>query len=116
MRQIIPLLIMIAVHLTALSQSHTFKGRVFEQNGIPVPFATITIKGTKTSILCNEEGIFYINAKAGDNLVVSAINFQRGETTLTSEKYLKITLTRISNTLPNVVVTNALDVKREQRT
>jgi len=70
------ILITTATHLTALSQILNFRGRVIEENGMPVPFATISVKGLKNSIVANDQGAFIIKAKANDTLIISAINFQ----------------------------------------
>ena len=51
-------------------------GTVKDQNGEPVPFATINVKGTKISVAADANANFTIPAKAGDVLRVSAVGIQ----------------------------------------
>ncbi|HEY6977785.1 MAG TPA: TonB-dependent receptor plug domain-containing protein, partial [Chitinophagaceae bacterium] len=100
----------------ALPQLRNLTGRIIEQNGEPVAFATINIKGTKNSVAANNDGVFYIKGKTGDTLVVTAVNFETKEITINAQSYFSCVLTRTSNALPNVAVTTAFGIKREQRT
>jgi len=110
------ILITTASHLTALSQILSFRGRAIEENGMPVPFATISVKGLKNSIVANDQGAFIIKAKANDTLIISAINFQIKEIIAGSIANSNITLLRNANALNPVMVTIAFDIKKEQRT
>ena len=110
------ILITTATHLTALSQILNFRGRAIEENGMPVPFATISVKGLKSSIVANDQGAFIIKAKANDTLIISAINFQIKEIIAGSIANSNITLLRNANALNPVMVTIAFDIKKEQRT
>src|SRR6476659_9024772 len=100
---------------TALSQTRDLTGRIIEQNGEPVPFATVNIKDTKNSVAANSDGAFYIKGKTGDILVITAVNFEPKEFTVSAESYSNFVLTRTSNALPDVAVTTAFGIKREQR-
>src|SRR6476660_538154 len=100
---------------TALSQTRDLTGRITEQNGQPVAFATVYIKGTKNSVAANNDGAFYIKGKTGDILVITAVNFGPKEFTVSAESDFSCVLTRTSNVLPDVAVTTAFGIKREQR-
>src|SRR3954453_5566176 len=84
---------------TALPQVRNLTGRIIEQNGEPVAFATVNIKGTKNSIAANNDGVFYIKAAIGDTLVVTAVNFESKEFKVSAESYLNFVLSRTSNVL-----------------
>jgi len=99
----------------ALSQIRNLTGKIVEQNGEPVAFATVNIKGTKNSVAANNDGAFYIKGKTGDILVITAVNFESKEFTVSAESYFNFVLTRLSNALPDVAVTTAFGIKREQR-
>jgi TonB-linked SusC/RagA family outer membrane protein len=61
---------------TSLLQDNTIKGEVLDDKGLPLPGATITIKGTKTSVISNTKGQFSITGvKDTDILVVSFLGF-----------------------------------------
>lgn len=50
-------------------------GRVTDRTGTPVPGATITLKGTRTSVVSDENGNYSINAPVGSTLVVTHVSF-----------------------------------------
>ena len=50
-------------------------GRVLDEKGQPVVGATVLVKGAKSGTKTDANGIFTINAKAGDVLVISSVNF-----------------------------------------
>ena len=65
------------------AQTRTITGQVRDANGNPVSFATISIKGSTTGTSADVNGNFSIAANTGDVLVVSAINFDQREVTVT---------------------------------
>lgn len=116
MRKIVSLLfVAMLTHLMAWSQTRSITGKVSEQNGDPVPFATINVKGTKVTVAAGADGTFKIQAKTGDVLVITAINFQNAEITVGSESTVTATLTRNQNALTDVVVTTALGIQRQAK-
>ncbi|MES1216895.1 MAG: carboxypeptidase-like regulatory domain-containing protein, partial [Bacteroidota bacterium] len=100
----------------AFAQQRTVTGRVTDEKGDPVPFATIIVKGSKTGTSADSEGKFSIKAKNGDALFVSAQGMEAKEFPVGSSDVIAVSLkTGISN-LQEVVVTTAFGVKKEQRT
>lgn len=58
-------------------QQITIKGNIINEEGNPVPAATITIKGTPNSTVANAKGEFTLsNTKLNDSLIISAIGYQ----------------------------------------
>src|SRR5689334_10592085 len=115
MRKILSLLLVIlCCHLAAWSQT-SVTGRVTEQNGDAVPFATINVKGTKVSVAAGADGTFSIRAKTGDVLAITAVNFQSTEVTVGTSNTVNVTLTRTATNLTDVVVTTALGVQRQAK-
>ncbi|HRH49993.1 MAG TPA: SusC/RagA family TonB-linked outer membrane protein [Panacibacter sp.] len=113
------IVVALLISIPASSQKGSFTGRIIEQNTGPVPFATVNIKGTKgrkITTVADAEGLFSIKALQGDTLLINAVNFHPFEMPLSSETNVSINLTRISNSLVPVVVTNPLGIKKEQRT
>lgn len=99
----------------ARSQLRTISGKVLDQNNAPVPAATITIKGSKVATAATTDGLFRIQAKTGDILVISAINFQSTEIKVGSESDYTVIINRTSNELTSVVVTTALGIQRQAK-
>lgn len=108
--------IAVACHLTVTAQEVIFRGRIIEENGQPVPFATVSVKNVNSSVLANEQGVFIIKAKATDTLIISAINLQTKQIVAAEVTNANITLVRYANVLNPVMVTTAFDLKKEQRT
>ena len=65
-------LALIAVFQVALAQQ-VVQGTVTDQDGMPLPGATVVIKGTSTATSADFDGNFTIAAKNGDVLVISYV-------------------------------------------
>lgn len=64
-------------------------GKIFSEDNEAIPFATIYLKGTNYGCYTNEEGMYYLDAPAGNyTLVVSAVGYETEERpiTLTGER------------------------------
>ncbi len=96
------------------AQTRTITGQVRDANGNPVSFATITIKGSTNGTSADVNGNFSIAANTGDVLVVSAINFDEKEVTVTSSQSISVQLVSGTDVMNEVVVT-ALGIKREKK-
>ncbi|MFC4094424.1 TonB-dependent receptor [Euzebyella saccharophila] len=59
-------------------------GIVIDDDSVPLPGASVVVKGTTTGSTTDFDGNFSINAEPGDNLVVSYIGFETKEVTATS--------------------------------
>ncbi|HVX51947.1 MAG TPA: TonB-dependent receptor plug domain-containing protein, partial [Chitinophagaceae bacterium] len=117
MRKVVSLLLVLLLSVTvAIAQTHPVSGKITDQNGEPVPFATVTVKNTKRALAATAEGAFTLNARTGDILVIQAVNFNQKEVTVGSENTLSIVLERASTSLTEVVVTTAFNVKKDIRT
>jgi len=113
-KTVLLLFVALLSNLAAWSQG-SVTGKVTEQTGEAVPFATINVKGTKVTVAAGADGVFKIAANIGDVLVVSAVNFQQTEITISSTTNVNVSLTRTSTPLNDVVVTTALGIKRQAK-
>ncbi|MFT4093869.1 MAG: SusC/RagA family TonB-linked outer membrane protein [Niabella sp.] len=91
-------------------------GTVMDETSAPIPFATVSIKGTALGVAADEKGNYSINAKTNDVLVVSASGFLNKEVTVGNSAHLDIILEKGNASLDEVVVTasGVLAKKREQ--
>src|SRR5580765_4690346 len=94
-------------------QSRTVTGKVTSADGKPVPFATVTVKGTSTAVSADENGNFSIQAPANAVLVFSSSGYQASEMNIGNETTVNSTLSG-QGVLAEVVVT-ALGIKRSDR-
>ena len=102
----------------AMAQQKAVSGVVTDENGNPVPFASVTVKGKKSGVTADAEGKYIIsNVNPGDVLVVSAQGRSSKEITVGTSNVALVSLGKSANsTLEEVVVTGAFGVKKAQRT
>jgi TonB-linked SusC/RagA family outer membrane protein len=115
MRKITPLLmVLMLVISSAIAQVRNVTGKVIDASGTAVPYVTITVKGTKSAVAANDNGIFTIKAKTGDVLVVSGVGLQAQEIKVTTDPILNVSVVRVSSNLTEVVVT-ALGIQKQAK-
>ena len=99
--------------VAAWSQAVKITGQVKNVQGEPVPFATVTVKGTSEAVSADQNGNFTISAPRGSTLVVTAASFQTQEALVGNQSNIPIILVGESN-LQEVVVT-ALGIRRTEK-
>jgi len=67
------------VSFSVLAQNEIATGKITNPSGEPVSFATVTVKGTKTTAVAEADGSFKIKTAAGKTLVVSAASYTSKE-------------------------------------
>lgn len=80
-------------------------GKVTDEKGDPIPFATVKVKGTKTGVAADGNGNFSIAATPNSTLVISAANFSAKEIKLGTESSVSVSLAIEQLALSEVVVT-----------
>ncbi|WP_431211340.1 carboxypeptidase-like regulatory domain-containing protein [Puia sp. P3] len=100
--------------MSVFAQTKTTTGRITDQQGQPVPFATILIKGTKTAASADADGNFTIKAKPGDILVVSGAGMTAKEASVTGSGPVNVQVSRKESNMTEVVVT-ALGIQRQAK-
>ncbi|WP_147677381.1 SusC/RagA family TonB-linked outer membrane protein [Algibacter pacificus] len=78
-------------------------GVVLDELGVPLPGATIVLKGTSTGASTNFDGEFSIQAIMGQTLQVSFVGYETLDVVITSET-LKITLKPLNAMLDEVLI------------
>lgn len=93
----------------------TLTGKVLDENNIPLPGASVVIKGGSTGVATDFDGNFTISgAQESDMLVVSYIGYLSKEVNVANQTNIVVTLEPDSQKLDEVVVT-ALGIKREKK-
>ncbi|MDP4264159.1 MAG: carboxypeptidase-like regulatory domain-containing protein [Bacteroidota bacterium] len=67
------------------SNANSIRGRIINENNDPIPFATLTIKGTKTAIAADSSGVFKMKVpglKTGIVLDASSAGYKTKEITI----------------------------------
>ncbi len=99
----------------AFSQAKkTITGYVKDNNGNPIPGATIKVAGTKKGAATDGTGKFSIEAASTDNLQLTSVGFEPKELRVGDQSNLTIVLNTSTSALEGVVVT-ALGIKQQKR-
>ncbi len=97
------LLLFLFAHINA--QNRVITGTVTDQNGGPIPNATVLAKGTKLGIATSVNGSFTLSVPTSVNtLVISSVNFVAKEVDITSASSVTISLQPSTGNLSEVVV------------
>lgn len=113
MRKFLSLLaVLVFFVISASAQSRKVSGVILDQLGTPVPFASITLKGTNTGVSADLDGKFTIEAATGQTLVVTAVGFESLEQVI-GDGLVAIAM-KSTTTMREVVVT-ALGISKSKR-
>lgn len=92
----------------------TISGKVVDDAGKGIPGVTVSVKGSKTTVVSNAEGEFSISASPSDVLVLSSVGYEKTEMPVGSNSFLNLSLKAAVGSLDEVVVT-ALGVSRQKK-
>ena len=105
------LLLFFALTLSAYAQQ--ISGTVSDENGVPLPGATVLVQGTSNGVSTDFDGNYSISASQGDTLVFSFVGYASQSVVVGSSATVNVSL-EPDNTLEEVVVT-ALGVQRNTK-
>jgi TonB-dependent starch-binding outer membrane protein SusC len=97
------------------AQSITVSGTVIDDEGLPLPGVSVTVKGTRTATQTNEKGEYRINVPGRSSvLTFSFIGFTNQDATVGSRTKVDIKLLPTVNKLDDVVIVGyGTQVKRD---
>ncbi|MBD3631113.1 SusC/RagA family TonB-linked outer membrane protein [Cyclobacterium sp.] len=79
-------------------------GKIQDENGEPIPGATILVEGTNIGTISDIDGNFTIDAEEGQILQISFIGYENQRITISKQTQLNITLNEDQASLDEVVV------------
>jgi TonB-linked SusC/RagA family outer membrane protein len=88
------------------AQTRTVTGKITDNNGAPIPYVSVKIKGSSQAVVGDDKGVFKINAPATATLVFSATGFANREAKA-DKTTLAVSLGLFVSPLEEVVVTAA---------
>jgi len=91
-------------------------GTIVDDNGNPIPGATILVEGTTTGTATDLDGNFSIDAPAGAVLVISFIGYESVKVDVGNQTKLSITLSEDESSLDEFVVVGYGSVERREIT
>ena len=88
-----------------LAQQRTVTGKVTDANGIPVPNASVLIKGTTTGTSTNSDGVYTLNVpNNAKTLVISSVGMTAMELSIGNKAVINASLQSADKSLSEVVV------------
>lgn len=98
--------------IISFGQQREVSGRVTDQNGNPVPGASVVIRGTNQGTSADANGNFRLTVPAGARLTISGVNMASQDVTVGSSNTVNVRLQTTAGELTNVVVT-ALGIRKK---
>lgn len=109
-------LLILAAPAFIQAQNKVITGIVSDENKLPIPGATITVKGTKTAVSTNSDGQYKIQASPTDQLVFSFVGFNSKTVSVGAKSSINISLESSTTGLEEVVVIGYGTVKKKDVT
>lgn len=94
-------------------QQLSISGKVVDENGMPLPGASILKKGTANATTTDSEGKFSIKVNRGDVLLISFIGYVQKEVLVDSQKDITVSLKPEVSSLNEIVVIGYGTQKKE---
>lgn len=114
-RKLLLLSLLFIVSINVFAQKTNITGVVKgKSDQLPIPGATVVIKGSTTGTITTIDGIFNINASEGDVLQFSFVGMKTEEVTVGTQTNLNVFLQSEAIGMDEIVVT-ALGIKRDKK-
>jgi len=91
-------------------QAQSISGTVTDENGVPLPGATVLVEGTQNGVSTDFDGNYSINASSGDTLVFSFVGYTTAMVAVGSSSTVNAQLS--ADTQLDEVVVTSLGIKR----
>ena len=91
-------------------------GKIEDENGSPIPGATILVEGTNTGTATDLDGNFSIDAPSGAVLIISFIGYESLKVEVGNQTKLSITMSEDESSLDEFVVVGYGSVERREIT
>ncbi|UNZ00288.1 TonB-dependent receptor [Zhouia spongiae] len=92
------------ISVIAMAQEKTVTGMVTDQDGLPLPGASVIVKGTSNGTQTDFDGNYSINVANGSTLVFSYVGLKTTERVVGASSTINVTLEQDSQALEEVVV------------
>lgn len=99
--------------LTMSAYAQQISGTVSDENGVPLPGATVVVEGTSTGVSTDFDGNYSIDASQGDVLVFSYVGYQSQSVSVGTSSTVDVSLE--PDSLLDEVVVTALGLTREKK-
>jgi len=107
---------MLLSSLSLFAQEKSITGKVIDEEGIPIPSVTVSIKGTSTGTVTDFDGMYSIRANQDDVLMFSFVGFKSKEIQVGDKSSIDVTLATDTDQLEEVVVIGYGKIKKKDLT
>lgn len=107
------ILLMVLTVQLSFAQEKTISGTVTDNSDLPLPGATVIVKGTSSGASTDFDGKFSIQVNQGSVLVFSYVGYASQEVVVGNSSTIDVKLLEDAQALQEVIVT-ALGIKRER--
>lgn len=105
MRKILTLLpLLLLLTIFAVGQNRVITGKVTDETGNPIPFATIKVKGDKNGTSADANGNFSLTVNSGNTLIISSQSMETKQIDISGQSTVNVSL-KSSAQLAEVIVT-----------
>lgn len=94
----------VGVIIPSLAQEKTITGQVMDANNLPLPGATVLVKGSRTGTSTDFDGNYSLNASQGETLVFSYVGYVTKEIIIGVSTKVNVSLQEDATALEEVVV------------
>lgn len=102
-------------HTESVDNLENVTGKVVDQDGNPVVGATVLVKGTKTGVRTDQDGMFRINLPPQNSIiVVSYVGYRVQEVNVTGVENITVTLEPTEGSIDEVIVTGYGSQRRSE--
>jgi TonB-linked SusC/RagA family outer membrane protein len=101
--------------LSGFAQTANLPGKVLEENGDPIPGATVRFKNKRGGVITKDDGTFSIPSTGSGILVISVLGHAEKEINVAGLSQVTVSLKKTDKNLDEVVVT-AMGIRRAKNT
>lgn len=112
MTKLLTTIFVFMISVSAFSQEKTITGKVIDNSGMPLSGATLIIEGTNKGTMTDFDGVYSIEAKMNDILVLSYIGMKTKTFTVGQSNKIDFTMEEDTASLDEVVVIGYGTVKK----
>ncbi|MEO5683673.1 MAG: SusC/RagA family TonB-linked outer membrane protein [Chitinophagaceae bacterium] len=113
MRKLLTLFtVLIGCCLLVHAQTRRITGKVMDEKGNPIPYATVKIKGKNSGAAADQNGVFEIQVAPKDQLTISAVGFDVQEVVASSGN---VNVSLKANRLMEEIIVTAQGIRRRPR-
>lgn len=97
-----------------VTDKFVLSGKVIDEDGNPVPFASIKVKGSLVAVSADANGAFSIRVSEQDVIEFAAVGYSAKSINVGQQRTVTVVLAKSKASLMEVVVTSAYSLKRKR--